>query len=341
MNIWCAVADSGSGNLLARAVSSTRPRVFHEDVHGRQGRVVARQHVGHAVFEHPAVARAVGDDLVDVLGLHAFAQAQGHGFGGGGDVHAREQLVDDLDLAAVAGPVAQLVDLGGHVVERAAGLGVGGGGAGGHHRHFARCCLGRAAGNGRVQVQQAQAGQARFELHRPVRVHRGAHDEQAAGPQGRRGTALAEQHGFGLRGVHHHAHDHLAVRGQFGRAGTGHTTVGRESLGDFQAHVAHVHVPARAAQRSGHAAPHGAQANHTNVLVCHEKLLRCGHLKPSACGTQVVRDGMKVSSMRIRPCTHRKGLSSRVSALSGTLDTLEVTNSRPPTGGVIMPSVRL
>ncbi|MNU01666.1 hypothetical protein D3C72_2451380 [compost metagenome] len=26
MNIWCAAADSGSGNLLLRAVSSTMPR---------------------------------------------------------------------------------------------------------------------------------------------------------------------------------------------------------------------------------------------------------------------------------------------------------------------------
>jgi hypothetical protein len=28
MNIWCAVLDSGSGNLLARAMSSTMPRSF-------------------------------------------------------------------------------------------------------------------------------------------------------------------------------------------------------------------------------------------------------------------------------------------------------------------------
>ena len=28
MNIWCAVDASGSGNFVARAVSSTRPRSF-------------------------------------------------------------------------------------------------------------------------------------------------------------------------------------------------------------------------------------------------------------------------------------------------------------------------
>jgi hypothetical protein len=47
-------------------------------------------------------------------GVHAFAQAQRHRFRGGGDVHAGQQLVDDLHLAAVAGLVAQAVDLGGH-----------------------------------------------------------------------------------------------------------------------------------------------------------------------------------------------------------------------------------
>jgi hypothetical protein len=47
-------------------------------------------------------------------GIHAFAQAQGHGLGGGGDVHAGQQLVDDLDLAARARLVAQAVDLAGH-----------------------------------------------------------------------------------------------------------------------------------------------------------------------------------------------------------------------------------
>jgi uncharacterized protein (DUF934 family) len=63
--------------------------------------------MGHAVLEHPAVAGAVGDDLVQRGRVHAFAQAQRHRFGGHGNVHAGQQLVDDLDLAARAGAVAQ------------------------------------------------------------------------------------------------------------------------------------------------------------------------------------------------------------------------------------------
>jgi hypothetical protein len=99
-----------------------QPQVLDEDVHRRQRRVVAGQHVGHAVLEHPAVAGAVRDHLVQRVGVHALAQAQRHRFGGGGDVHAGQQLVDDLDLAAVAGLVAQPVDLGGHGVEQAPAL---------------------------------------------------------------------------------------------------------------------------------------------------------------------------------------------------------------------------
>src|SRR5690606_18232581 len=65
------------------------------------------------------------------------------------------------------------------------------------------------------------------------------------------------------------------------------------------------------------------------------------YLKPSTCGSQVESCGTKVSSTSTTPCAHRKGTSSRTSAVIGTFETLQVTNSSPPTGGVIMPSVRL
>ena len=55
-------------------------------------------------------------------GVDAFAQAQRHRLGGGGDVHAGEQLVDDLHLAAGAGAVAQPVDLAGHRLEHGSAM---------------------------------------------------------------------------------------------------------------------------------------------------------------------------------------------------------------------------
>ena len=56
----------------------------------------------------PALLR---DHLVERLRVDALAHAERHRLGGGGDVHAGEQLVDDLDLGAGAGAVAEPVDL--------------------------------------------------------------------------------------------------------------------------------------------------------------------------------------------------------------------------------------
>ncbi|KAG1391958.1 hypothetical protein G6F59_014746 [Rhizopus arrhizus] len=138
-----------------------QPQVLDEDVPGGQRRVVARQHMRHAVLEHPAVARAVRDDLVQGVRVHAFAQAQRHRLGGGRDVHASQQLVDDLDLAARTGAVAQALDLAGHRFQHRAAGRVGGGATGGHHRHLAGSGLGRAPGGGGGQGQPARRGRPR------------------------------------------------------------------------------------------------------------------------------------------------------------------------------------
>ena len=182
------------------------------------------------------------------------------------NVHAGEQLVDDLDLAAVAGTVAELVDIGGHRIERLANLRVGLGAARRHHRHLSRGSLGGAARNRRIQVEQSNFGQAPLERHRPVGVDGGAHHEHAAGCQRGGGTAFAEQHGFGLRGIDHDAHHHAALRGHFGRTSAGNAALGSEGLGGLGTYVEHVHAVARAAQRPGHALSHGPEADHSDVL---------------------------------------------------------------------------
>ena len=97
----------------------------------------AGQHVGHAVLEHPAVAGAVGDDLVERLWIDSHAQAERHRLCRGRDVHTRQQLVDDLHLASVAGAVAQSVDVRRHRIEHTPGLGIGLRPASRHHGHRA------------------------------------------------------------------------------------------------------------------------------------------------------------------------------------------------------------
>jgi hypothetical protein len=160
--------------------------------------------------------------------------------------------------------VAQAVDLGGHGVEHRAGPGVGLGPAGGHHRHLAARGLGGAAGDGGVEVQQAELFEPRLQRHRPVRVDGGAHHEQAAGLHRRgaaRGGAVAEQHRLGLRGVDDHRDDDVALRAERGQRIAGRAAVAREGFGHLAAHVEHMRRVARAAQRLRHAGAHGAKAH--------------------------------------------------------------------------------
>ena len=123
-------------------------------------------------------------------GVHAFAQAQRHRLGGGGDVHAGQQLVDDLHLAAGAGAVAQPVDLGGHRVEQ-------------RRRPWRRppgvpaviiviwpaAALAAPPEIGASRYSRPALGQPRLERDRPVRVDGRAHHEhgcRAASPRPRR-----------------------------------------------------------------------------------------------------------------------------------------------------------
>jgi hypothetical protein len=65
------------------------------------------------------------------------------------------------------------------------------------------------------------------------------------------------------------------------------------------------------------------------------------YLKPNARGSQMLSDGSKVKITSTTPCAIKNGLSSRTKSDSGTLERFDVTNNKPPTGGVIMPGVRL
>ena len=240
------------------------PEVLDEDVDRRQRGVVPGQHVRHAVLEHPAVACAVRDHLVQVGGVDPLAQAQRHRLRRGGDVHAGEQLVDDLHLAAVAGRLAEPIDPGRHRVERSAGLRIGRGAPRGHHRHKARRGLRRAAGDRRVEVQEALRREPPFQRDRPRRIHRRTHHEEAARLHRRRRAVGPEQHGLGLRGVDHDADDHLAPRRELGRTRAGDAAFGREAAGGLGADVADVDRVAGAPQRLRHAESHGPEADHAD-----------------------------------------------------------------------------
>ena len=242
----------------------------------------------HAVFEHPAVARAVRDHVVERLRIDPFAQAERHRFGCRRDVHAREQLVDHLDLAAGAGLVVELVDLGRHRVQKRVGNRIGFGAAGRHHRDLAGCRARRAAGDRRVQVQEARVRELRLDLFRPVRVHRRAHHEHAAGLHCVRHAAAvalaAPEHGLGLLGVHDHR-DHDVARGaDLVQAVAGDPAVFGERARRIGPQVEHLDRMARAPQRLRHAAAHCAEADQADraVRCCRHALPAFDRWSPAA-----------------------------------------------------------
>ena len=112
--------------------------------------------MGHAVFKHPAVASTVGDDVVQSIGIDAFAQTQCHGFSSRSNVHTRQQLVDDFDFAPSPSMVAQLIDFARHGVQHGFAFGIGSRFGGGHHRHLAAGGFGCSAGNGSVNIMQTE-----------------------------------------------------------------------------------------------------------------------------------------------------------------------------------------
>ena len=159
------------------------------------------------------------------------------------------------------------VDLGGHRVQERLGDGPRRIACRAHHGHLARCGLGRAARDRRIDVVKAHGLEAALEGDRDVGVDGRAHHEDAARLHRRCGAAAAvafagaEQHGLGLRRVDDDRDNNLAARGELGRRLARRPALRGERRGDAVARVADVDVGAGAAQRSGHARAHRAQAD--------------------------------------------------------------------------------
>ena len=231
--------------------------------------------MGHAVFKHPAVAGTVGDDLVQVVRVHALAQAQRHGLGGRSNVYAGQQLVDDLDLAAGTSAVAQSIHLGSHGVKQVIRVGISIGLGGGHHRHLA---AGRARGaprNGRVDVMQPQRIEFGLKPHGELGVHSRAHDKGTAAFHVRGATRAvstrAKQHLLGLRRIDHHRNDHVTGRRQFGQRGACMTPLFGKCGRNARTDIKDMDIVSCPTQRACHARTHGTQTNQAHCR-CHHSV---------------------------------------------------------------------
>ena len=221
----------------------------------------------HAVLEHPAIAGGVGDDVIHQVERDAGAGGERHRLRPRRDMHAGQQLVDDLHRGAEAGALADLIDLAGDRIEHRAQPVEGGAGAGGHHRHLAGGGLGGAAGDRGIQHQQA----ARLQLARDLlRIgHRdggGDHDPRArAQPAGQ--PVLAEQHGAALRGIDQQQQHGVEPVGELRRAGGDAGGAGlAQRLARRRVQVGAIGLKPRGDAGAGRPHAHGAKADNTDAI---------------------------------------------------------------------------
>ena len=264
-NIWCAVLASGNGNLLARARIEHQAEILDEDIHRRKRSVIAGQHMGHPVLEHPAIACAVRNHIVERSRVNALAQAQGHRFRGGRDMNPGQKLVDDLDLAAIPGRRPKPIYLSCHGIQCAAHLGIG------IRMPDVIMVISPLA----ALAAPPEIGASRYRMPFSARRFSSAIDQPGStvehitktlpGLHGCGRTTFAKQDRLRLRRVDHHADHHFASRRHLSRAAASHAALCGKRLRYLAANVEHMDTVTCSPQRLGHAHPHGAQPNQSNI----------------------------------------------------------------------------
>jgi hypothetical protein len=165
-----------------------------------------------------------------------------------------------------AGAVAQAVDLGGHRVQQPAGLGVGRGRPAVIIVIWPAGGLGGAAGDGRVQVQQAHGLEPGASSATDQRGSTVEHitktlpgcSAAATAPLPKSTSSVCAA----LTTTETTTPQCAATSAGLAQAVPPSAA---KACGGFGPHIAHMHVIAGAAQRSGHAAAHGAQADQADV----------------------------------------------------------------------------
>ncbi|MGY2844684.1 hypothetical protein ACVMDN_001938 [Bradyrhizobium sp. USDA 4510] len=200
-----------------RAMSWIMPEVLHKNFDGAARRIVAVEHMRHAVLEHPGIAGGGGDHLIDLADVEPLLGGEGDRLGGGRDMHAGQQLVDHLERGALPRGIAELVELCRHRIQRRPRLRKCRGAAGGENRQFALRRALRAAGDRGIEIVPAGRLELLCEAPRDIRVHGRRGDEDRVLGQGLGDAVLAEQDPFSLRRVDDDADDNVGIPGRLGR----------------------------------------------------------------------------------------------------------------------------
>ena len=136
-------------------------------------------------------------------------------------MNPREELVDDLDLRALAVLVADPVNLGGDDGEYVFALRVGFGRTRSHHRHRALSGLCRTAGDWCINQEDITLGEALTESLRVIGKHCCACKNNAAGAERGGRTFFAKEHGVRLISIDDENDDYLARRAELCRVCAG------------------------------------------------------------------------------------------------------------------------
>ena len=235
--------------------------VLDEDVERALDLVGGVHHAGAAVVEHERRGRAAAQDLPGGGGVEVEGFGEGECFGGGGDVHPAQQLVDEFDLLPVAGRGPDMGGGAGHRVEQRP-----------HPLHGRR----RAADHDE-QVPGAGADgptgdrgvdQVDLLLPEPLRPlpHRGGtdrrhDDDHRAGREGVGGGVVAEEHALDLVGGGDHDTQHVATGGRVGDRGRRGHSVSGQRLGAGGVDVVGGDGEPRPGQTARHRGTHRAQAH--------------------------------------------------------------------------------
>ncbi len=174
-------------------------------------------------------------------------------------MHAGEQLVDHLERSALPCGIAKLVEFCRHRIEHGPCFRKGRGTAGCENGQLALRRALRAAADRRIQIVSARG----FELFRQPARHVGVHgcggDEYRVLCERLGDAVLAEQNGFGLRGVDDHADDDICLACGLRRGLCATSAFRDEPRHGIGRDVAAGDIKTRAPQRRCHAKAHRPQ----------------------------------------------------------------------------------
>ena len=235
-------------------------KVLDEDVdRAGHGRVVV-DHARAAVFQHPRRSATARQERQGLFRIDALSLGEGEALGSNGDMHAAQQLVDDLHRRALSGRFAEMKQIAAESAQRRLLGSKDSPRCRGHDGQRARIHPGDPARDRRIDEAAARRRHA-LGHGGDTRRRAGGHDDDGRIGGESCNTAHVEQHVVGLIGVD--GHDDQGARTPAGVCDRRRcvTTGGDEPLHRLGLHVVADHPALGLDEAARHGGAHGAEAD--------------------------------------------------------------------------------